>query len=77
MLINLGSAATQTQIDHGNGSTLGLDLNGVYDLPLGARATGYVTAGVGLDRRRVELTQVILFNGVVCDPPPSHQPRPR
>jgi opacity protein-like surface antigen len=67
-LINIGSAATQTRIDDGTGSTLGLDLNGVFDFPLGSRMRGYLTAGVGADRRRIELTQTALFNGVVCDP---------
>lgn len=67
-LINLGTAATQTRIDEGTGSTLGLDLNGVVDFPLGSRIRAYVTAGVGADRRRVELTQTVLFNGFVCDP---------
>jgi opacity protein-like surface antigen len=67
-LINLGSAATQTRIDDGTGSTLGLDLNGMLDFPLGSRVRGYVTAGVGADRRRIELTQTVLFNGFVCDP---------
>ncbi len=67
-LINLGSAATRTRIDDGEGSTLGLDLNGVVDFPLGSRVRGYVTAGVGVDRRRIELTQTVLFGGFFCDP---------
>ncbi len=67
-LIDLGSAATRTRIDDGEGSTLGLDLNGVFDFPLGARARGYLTAGVGVDRRRIDLTQTVLFRGVFCDP---------
>jgi opacity protein-like surface antigen len=67
-LINLGSALTRTRIDDGNGSTLGADLNGVFNFPLGQRMRGYVTAGVGVDRRRIELTQTVLFNGFVCDP---------
>jgi opacity protein-like surface antigen len=67
-LINEGTVATQRRIDDGNGSTLGLDLNGVLDVPFGESVRGYVTAGVGIDRRRVELTQLVLFNGVLCDP---------
>jgi opacity protein-like surface antigen len=67
-LINLGSAATRTRIDDGEGSTLGLDLNGVVDFPLGSRVRGYLTAGVGVDRRRIELTQTVLFGGFFCDP---------
>lgn len=67
-LINAGEAATDTRIDNGNGSILGLDLNGVLDVPFAQTAHGYVTAGVGLARRRIELTRVALFNGVVCDP---------
>jgi opacity protein-like surface antigen len=67
-LINLGSAATQTHIDDGNGSTLGADLNAKYAVPLGSRVRGYLIAGAGVDRRRIELTQTVLFNGFVCDP---------
>lgn len=67
-LLNLGTEITQTRIDDGDGSTLGADLNGVYDFQLGPHARAYVTAGIGVDRRRIELTQTILVNGVVCDP---------
>jgi opacity protein-like surface antigen len=67
-LLNAGALATQRRIDDGRGTTLGLDLNGVLDVPFGQSARGYLTAGVGVDRRRVELTQTALFNGVVCDP---------
>ncbi len=67
-LIELGSAATRTRIDNGEGSTLGADLNGIYEVPFGPSVSGYITAGVGLDRRRIDLTQTVLFNGVFCDP---------
>jgi opacity protein-like surface antigen len=67
-LIDLGSALARTRIDNGEGTTLGADLNGVYEIPFGPRASGYLTAGVGLDRRRIDLTQTVLFNGLFCDP---------
>ncbi len=67
-LISLGSALTRTHIDNGNGSTLGTDLDLIYSFPLGARVRGFVTAGAGVDRRRINLTQTALFNGIICDP---------
>jgi opacity protein-like surface antigen len=66
-LLDQGSAATQTQIDDGNGQIVGLDIGGVYEIPLGQRARGYVTAGVGEYYRRIELTQTVLFSGTLCD----------
>ncbi|HVY79549.1 MAG TPA: outer membrane beta-barrel protein [Steroidobacteraceae bacterium] len=67
-LINLGTVATRTRIDDGDGSTLGADVNATYGVPLGSRLRGYIVAGAGIDRRRIELTQTVLFNGFVCDP---------
>lgn len=67
-LLNLGRATTQTRIDNGSGSTLGADLDAIYQFPLGSRVRAFVTAGAGVDRRRIDLTQTALFNGVVCDP---------
>jgi opacity protein-like surface antigen len=67
-LIEVGSAVTRTRIDDGDGSTLGADLNAIYDIPFGHRLRAYISAGAGVDRRRIDLTQTALFNGVVCDP---------
>jgi opacity protein-like surface antigen len=66
-LISQGIAATRTRIDDGEGSTLGLDLNGVLYVPFGQRSRGYLTAGAGIDRRRIELTQTVVFGGFFCD----------
>ena len=65
--INFSQASTRARIDDGEGSTLGLDLNAVLYFPLGSRVRGYVTAGGGVDRRRIELTQTVLFGGFFCD----------
>src|SRR5690606_16451458 len=67
-LIALGSETTQVQIDDGKGILFGLDVNGVYEFPISRRVRGYLTAGVGCYYRRIELTQIALFEGVACDP---------
>jgi opacity protein-like surface antigen len=66
-LIELGARQTQVRVDDGTGTLFGLDLNGILDIPLRAGARAYVTAGVGVDHRRIELTQTVLFGGVYCD----------
>jgi len=66
-LIELGAQQTQLRVDDGSGTMLGLDLNGILDIPLRAGARAYLTAGIGFDRRRIELTQTVLFGGVYCD----------
>jgi opacity protein-like surface antigen len=67
-LLNLGAIANQTQIDDGTGDVVGLDVDGVYEVPFGPHVRGYVLAGVGVDYRRIELTQRVLVGGYVCDP---------
>ena len=66
-LLDLGEQQTQTRIDDGKGSTLGLDLNAVSYLPINNYASIYLTGGVGVDRRRIDLTQTILFGNYFCD----------
>jgi opacity protein-like surface antigen len=66
--INLGSALTQTRVDDGHGEIVGLDVDGVYEVPLGSIARGYVLAGIGEAYRRIELTQTVVIGGLVCDP---------
>jgi opacity protein-like surface antigen len=63
-LISLGQIANQTQVDYGYGQTVTAFLNGVLEAPVSPWMRFYVTGGVGLGYRRIELTQ----NGFYCDP---------
>ena len=63
-LIALGQAVNQTPVDNGSGQTVTAFLNGVLEAPVSPWARFYVTGGVGLGYRRIELTQ----NGFLCDP---------
>jgi opacity protein-like surface antigen len=63
-LISLGQAVNQTPVDNGYGQTVTAFLNGVLEAPVSAWTRFYVTGGVGLGYRRIELTQ----NGFLCDP---------
>jgi len=63
-LISLGQAVNQTPVDNGYGQTVTGFLNGVLEAPVSPWMRFYVTGGVGLGYRRIELTQ----NGFVCSP---------
>jgi opacity protein-like surface antigen len=63
-LISLGQIANQTQVDYGYGQTVTAFLNGVLEAPISPWMRFYVTGGVGLGYRRIELNQ----NGFVCSP---------
>jgi len=66
-LLNIGADQNQTEIDDGWGDIVNLDVDGVLDIPLGARVRGYVMAGVGGAYRRIDLTQTVAFGGYFCD----------
>ncbi|MBS0422763.1 MAG: outer membrane beta-barrel protein [Proteobacteria bacterium] len=66
-LLNIGAEQNQTEIDDGWGDIVNLDVDGVLDIPLGARVRGYVMAGVGGAYRRIDLTQTVGFGGYFCD----------
>jgi opacity protein-like surface antigen len=66
-LLNLGEVVNQTRIDDGNGQILGLDVDAVFNVPLGRGVRGYLLAGVGVDYRRIDLTQTVAVGGFVCD----------
>jgi opacity protein-like surface antigen len=66
-LLTLGEIQDQTRIDHGNGQMVGLDVDGVLNIPLGRGVRGYVLAGIGVDYRRIDLSQTVAFGGLVCD----------
>jgi opacity protein-like surface antigen len=63
-LISLGQAVNQTPVDNGYGQTVTAFLNGVLEAPVSAGTRFYVTGGLGVGYRRIELTQ----NGFLCDP---------
>jgi opacity protein-like surface antigen len=68
-LIRLANIQQDTvRIDDGDAEVWGFNLNGVYRMPLGNRARGYVTAGIGEHHRKVEFTQTVLVSGIFCDP---------
>jgi opacity protein-like surface antigen len=56
------------RIDDGDTDIWGLNVDGVYKVPFGARARGYVTAGVGEYYRKLQMTQTVLVAGFFCDP---------
>ncbi|MDB6091748.1 MAG: hypothetical protein JWN85_4532 [Gammaproteobacteria bacterium] len=66
-LLNLGEVVNQTRIDNGNGQILGLDVDAVLNVPLSGGVRAYVLAGIGVDYRRIELTQTVAVGGFVCD----------
>jgi opacity protein-like surface antigen len=66
-LITLSEQQNQTQIDNGTGRIVNLDVDGVFEIPLGARARGYVLAGIGGAWRQIDLTQTVAFGGYFCD----------
>jgi opacity protein-like surface antigen len=63
-LISLGQAVNQAPVDNGYGQTVTAFLNGVLEAPVSAWTRFYVSGGVGLGYRRIELTQ----NGFLCNP---------
>lgn len=67
-LINLGSDATETQIDAGVGRVWGADLDAEIDLPLSAYVRPYLLGGIGVYQRQVELYQTAFGGGPYCDP---------
>ena len=67
--IRLANAQSNSvRIDNGWGDIWGLNANGVYKIPISQRARAYVTAGVGLGHRSVNLSQTVLLAGTYCDP---------
>jgi hypothetical protein len=67
-LLNQGASVTGTEIDDGSGHMVGLDLDGVLDIPFSPTVRGYIMAGVGVDYRRIDLTQTVAYGTYVCDP---------
>ncbi len=67
-LISLGEVANQTRIDDGTGQILALDLNAVFETPLSRTVRAYLIGGVGVNYRKIELTQTVAVGGFICDP---------
>jgi opacity protein-like surface antigen len=67
-LISLGEVVNQTRIDDGFGQIVGLDLDAVFTTPISRHARAYVLGGVGVDYRKIELTQTVAVGGYICDP---------
>lgn len=67
-LLTLGSIQNQTRVDSGEGEVLSLDVDGVYEVRFGGGIKAYVLAGVGIDYRRIDLTQTVAVPGLICDP---------
>jgi opacity protein-like surface antigen len=68
-LVRLANQQSDTvRIDNGDADIWGLNLNGVYKIPLNERLRGYVTFGIGEYNRTVRLTQTALVAGYFCDP---------
>jgi opacity protein-like surface antigen len=63
-LIALGQAVNGPEVDDGNGQTITGFVNGVLEAPFNPWTRFYVTGGVGIGYRRIELTQ----SGFLCDP---------
>jgi opacity protein-like surface antigen len=63
-LLNEGSEANQTQITGGFGETVDGQIDGVLEAPLAPYVHGYVTGGVGVAWRHIELNQ---YGSNPCD----------
>jgi opacity protein-like surface antigen len=63
-LLNEGSEANQTQINGGYGETVDAQIDGVLETPVSPWMHAYVTGGVGLAWRRIELNQ---YGSSPCD----------
>lgn len=67
-LIAINEQADQIQIDNGYGEVFGLNVDGEMRAPLTATTTAFFLAGVGLNHRRIALTQTVAFGDYFCDP---------
>ena len=61
------AAANNTYINNGWGDVASLDLDGVFDIPLGNGIKAYVMAGGGGAYRRINFTQTVGYGGYYCD----------
>lgn len=67
-LIAINEQANQIEIDHGYGEVFGLNVDGELRSQLTPLTTAFFLAGVGVNHRRIALTQTVAFGGYYCDP---------
>ena len=65
-LLNEGTAANQTQIDHGWSDLFSTDLDAVFDIRLSGSISAYILGGGGGAIRRINLTHTV-GNGTTCN----------
>ena len=61
-----GAQANQTYINNGWGDIFSLDLDGVFDIPLGGGVKAYLMAGGGGAYRRINFTQTVGFLAIAA-----------
>ena len=67
-LIALNERADQMQIDNGYGQVFGLNVDGEWRMRLSPMTSAFFLAGVGVNHRRIALTQTLAFGSYFCDP---------
>jgi len=66
-LLNEGTAANQTQIDHGWSDLFSTDLDAVFDIRLSRSISAYVLGGGGGAIRRISLTHTVGADSTTCN----------
>ncbi len=66
-LIAINEQANQTQIDNGYGEVFGLNVDGEYRMALGPTTQAFALAGIGVNHRRLALTQTVAVGTYFCD----------
>lgn len=67
-LIAINERADQIQIDNGHGEVFGLNVDGEWRVRLSPSNTAFLLAGVGVNHRRIALTQTVAVGTYFCDP---------
>lgn len=67
-LIAINQQASQIQIDEGHGEVFGLSVDGEWRARLSPLTSAFLLAGVGVNHRRIALTQTIALGTYFCDP---------
>lgn len=67
-LIAINEQADQIQIDNGHGEVFGLNVDGEWRARLSPATSAFVLAGVGVNHRRIALTQTVALGSYFCDP---------
>lgn len=67
-LIAINQQADQIEIDNGYGEVFGLNVDGELRARLGPTSRAFFLAGIGVNHRRIALTQTVAAGGYFCDP---------